>query len=86
MRSGKGHGPEMRVERRGSGLMKTWFVDRVRVDAGEPNGSDAPGILIADGGVGVRTGLQRPRVVAFVYGENLPALPTLPFGRWKLQS
>ncbi|CAN5736331.1 hypothetical protein BH23GEM11_BH23GEM11_15690 [soil metagenome] len=43
---------------------------------------DVPGIVIrdwtpdspSDGG---------PRVRAFVYGESIPSLPTLPFGRWK---
>ncbi len=47
---------------------------------------DAPGIVIADGGVGSRLSSQHPRVRAFVYGERIPAAPTLPFGRWKVAS
>jgi len=50
-----------------------------------PSG-DAPGILIADGGVGSRMSGKNPRVRAFVYGERLPDIPTLPFGRWKAAS
>lgn len=45
-----------------------------------------PGIVIADGGMGGRALLQAPRVRAFVYGEELPSSPTLPFGRWKRAS
>lgn len=48
--------------------------------------SDARGIVIADGGVGSRLVQQVPRVRAFVYGEDLPASPTLPYGRWKVAS
>jgi len=44
---------------------------------------DLPGIVIADGGAGQRTQLQGPRVRAFIYGEEQPLSPTLPFGRWK---
>jgi hypothetical protein len=44
---------------------------------------EVPGIVIAHGGwalapEGFGAGLR-----AFVYGEKLPASPTLPFGRWK---
>lgn len=45
--------------------------------------SDARGIVIADGGLGQRAGLRTPVVRAFIYGEESPDLPTLPFGRWK---
>jgi hypothetical protein len=47
---------------------------------------NAPGIMITDGGVGSRASGQHPRVRAFVYGERLPDVPTLPFGRWKVAS
>lgn len=47
---------------------------------------DVPGIVIADGGVGSRLSGKNPRVRAFVYGERLPEIPTLPFGRWKVAS
>ena len=45
--------------------------------------ADALGIVIVDGGLGARTGLKAPVVRAFIYGEQSPAPPTLPFGRWK---
>jgi hypothetical protein len=44
---------------------------------------DAPGIVIADGGAGRLVELKGPRVRAFIYGEEQPSSPTLPFGRWK---
>lgn len=44
---------------------------------------NVPGIVIADGSLGVREGMKRPRVRAFIYGEEIPTAPTLPFGRWK---
>lgn len=44
---------------------------------------NAPGIVIKDGGVGERTIQRGSRVHAFVYGEELPGTPTLPFGRWR---
>jgi hypothetical protein len=44
---------------------------------------DALGIVIADGGLGARLGLRTPLVRAFMYGDEPPTLPTLPFGRWK---
>lgn len=47
---------------------------------------DAPGIVILDGGLGVRANREPPRIPAFVYGEKLPSVPTLPFGRWKTAS
>jgi hypothetical protein len=50
--------------------------------SGTPWG-DAPGIVIADGGAGRLIELKGPRVRAFVYGEEQPTSPTLPFGRWK---
>ncbi|GEM_PF-1523793 len=53
---------------------------------GQMGSGDAPGIIIADGGVGSRLSGQHPRVRAFVYGERIPATPTLPFGRWKVAS
>lgn len=52
----------------------------------ERGSADAPGIVIADGGVGSRLTRQLPRVRAFVYGDSVPASPTLPFGRWKAAS
>ncbi len=45
--------------------------------------AEALGIVIADGGLGARTGSKAPVVHAFVYGEESSAPPTLPFGRWK---
>jgi hypothetical protein len=51
-----------------------------------PARGDAPGIVIADGGVGSRMTRTHPRVRAFVYGERMPSNPTLPFGRWKAAS
>jgi len=48
-----------------------------------PAAKDALGIVIADGGLGARLGLRAPLVRAFIYGEEPPTLPTLPFGRWK---
>lgn len=54
-------------------------IDFFRSDPG------APGIVILDGGLGALA-LHQPRVVAFVYGEDLPRSPTLPFGRWKKAS
>jgi hypothetical protein len=44
---------------------------------------DAPGIVIADGGLGARVGRTTPVVRAFIYGEESPVSPPLPFGRWK---
>lgn len=44
---------------------------------------DVPGIIIADGGSGRRVQVQGPRLRAFIYGEDEPSSPTLPFGRWK---
>lgn len=55
-------------------------------EAGDCERGNAPGIVIADGGVGSRLSEQHPRVWAFVYGEKIPANPTLPFGRWKAAS
>ncbi|TVP74908.1 MAG: hypothetical protein EA352_09490 [Gemmatimonadales bacterium] len=47
---------------------------------------DVPGIVIQDGGRGLRASMRPPRVHAFVYGEKMPSVPTLPFGRWKAAS
>jgi hypothetical protein len=47
---------------------------------------DVPGIVIQDGGAGHLAAQSGPRVRAFVYGESEPALPMLPFGRWKVAS
>jgi hypothetical protein len=47
---------------------------------------NVPGIVIADGGFGSARVQERPRLRAFIYGESLPAAPTLPFGRWKAAS
>lgn len=47
---------------------------------------DAPGIVIQDGGRGLQAMRTPPRVRAFVYGEKVPSVPTLPFGRWKVAS
>lgn len=43
---------------------------------------DVPGIVIRDR-TPDRPSEDAPRVRAFVYGESVPSLPTLPFGRWK---
>ncbi|MSR22985.1 MAG: hypothetical protein EXR92_05505 [Gemmatimonadetes bacterium] len=64
-------------------MIKDLTVETMSMEAMEPNGLDVPGILIADGRLAIETALRHPRVVAFVYGEDLPALLTLPFGRWK---
>lgn len=50
------------------------------------SGNDARGIVITDGGFGSRVARELPRVRAFVYGERMPAVPTLPFGRWRSAS
>jgi hypothetical protein len=47
---------------------------------------DAPGIVIADGGLGARVGRMTPLVRAFIYGEEAPISPPLPFGRRKQAS
>lgn len=47
---------------------------------------NVPGIVIADGGFGSRRAQELPRLRAFVYGEQVPVTPTLPFGRWKSAS
>lgn len=44
---------------------------------------DLPGIVIADGSAGRQGPAEGPRLRAFIYGEEEPAAPTLPFGRWK---
>jgi hypothetical protein len=43
---------------------------------------DVPGIVIRDRTPDSRSD-DGPRLRAFVYGESVPSLPTLPFGRWK---
>ncbi len=55
-------------------------------DDRESNCRDVPGIVIADGGLASRLSGKNPRVEAFVYGERIPVVPTLPFGRWKVMS
>jgi hypothetical protein len=40
---------------------------------------DPPGIVVFDGFEPPR----RPVISAFIWGSPQPALPTLPFGRWK---
>jgi hypothetical protein len=47
---------------------------------------DVPGIVIRDGCGEHGADRVGPRVQAFVYGEAVPALPTLPFGRWRVAS
>lgn len=47
---------------------------------------DVSGIVILDGGVGVRVDRAGPRIHPFVYGDRIPPVPTLPFGRWKAAS
>jgi hypothetical protein len=49
-------------------------------------GGNVPGIVILDGGEGSRTDREGPKVRAFLYGEDMPVTPTLPFGRWKAAS
>ena len=41
----------------------------------------ALGIVIAVGALGSRGRARSPLVRAFVYGEEIPNAPTLPFGR-----
>jgi hypothetical protein len=55
-------------------------------DDRESDCRDVPGIVIADGGLACRLSGKSPRVEAFVYGERIPVVPTLPFGRWKIVS
>jgi hypothetical protein len=59
---------------------------RVAEEAERVRTREVPGIVIADGGAGSRLSHQHPRVEAFVYGERIPPVPTLPFGRWKAVS
>jgi hypothetical protein len=47
---------------------------------------EVPGIVIAHGGWTPKTESLKAGLRAFVYGEKLPASPTLPFGRWKRAS
>lgn len=47
---------------------------------------DAAGIIILDGGEGIRVDREGPRIQPFLYGERVPPAPTLPFGRWKAAS
>ncbi len=47
---------------------------------------DVPGIVIHDRTDATGPDFHRPRVRAFVYGETLPSLPVLPYGRWKAAS
>ena len=44
---------------------------------------DVPGIVIQDGCGDHAARRMGPRMRAFVYGEDSPVLPVLPFGRWK---
>lgn len=46
----------------------------------------ALGIVIAVGALGSCSRARSPLVRAFVYGEEVPNAPTLPFGRWKKAS
>jgi hypothetical protein len=50
------------------------------------NSDEVPGIVIHDRSGATGSGFDRPRVRAFVYGETLPSLPVLPYGRWKAAS
>jgi hypothetical protein len=67
----------------GGGVMER-ERDRERGQGRRIKGRDqVPGIVIAHGGwqssaKSIGSGLR-----AFVYGEKVPASPTLPFGRWK---
>lgn len=53
-------------------------IDRVRVQP-RPAASEVGGIMVQTG----RAAEARPRTAAFVWGQELPHAPTLPFGRWK---
>ncbi|TVP50020.1 MAG: hypothetical protein EA350_01145 [Gemmatimonadales bacterium] len=56
--------------------------DALLVSNPERSWKDVPGIVIRDW-TPERRSDDGPRVRAFVYGESVPSLPTLPFGRWK---
>lgn len=43
---------------------------------------ETPGIVIADGRGGTRSG-DEPRISAFIWGGKVRPTPVLPFGRWK---
>jgi hypothetical protein len=50
-----------------------------RKSPGAPGREDAVGIVVHNG----RLADERPRAVAFVWGQAVHAAPSLPFGRWK---
>jgi hypothetical protein len=54
------------------------LIDRARTPA-RPGASEVGGIMVQMG----RPAVERPLTVAFVWGQELPHAPTLPFGRWK---
>lgn len=43
------------------------------------NSSDAVGIVVQNR----QLAQSRPRAIAFVWGREIDAAPSLPFGRWK---
>lgn len=45
---------------------------------------EVPGIVIREAHLGSGVSPQAPRIPVFVYGEALPSVPTLPYGRWKV--
>lgn len=64
-------------------------AEPLHIRVSEPSAGQTPpalGIVIA---VGVLSNCGRahsPLVRAFVYGEEVPDAPTLPFGRWRKAS
>jgi hypothetical protein len=56
------------------------------VSDGDQRIGEVPGILITHGGWRTGADILSVGLRAFVYGEKLPASPTLPFGRWKRAS
>jgi len=63
-------------------VARSTFAEALPVDLCEA----LAGIVIADGGLLSPDEPRVPRVVAFVYGEDAPHPPTLPFGRWRQAS
>jgi hypothetical protein len=63
-----------------------WKYTAPKVTRNSSPCENAPGIVIKEGGSGERTLRRGSRVHAFVYGEEIPGTPTLPFGRWKAAS
>ena len=61
-------------------------VEPPHIRASELPAAQAPralGIVIAVGALGNGSRARSPIVRAFMYGEEVPDAPTLPFGRWR---